>query len=274
MPQVNRIREVFGIQNLVMVGDRGMITQTHINAFQKMPGLGWITALRSDAIRSLMPEKGCQFGLFDGRNLAEFTHPDFPGERLVACHNQDLANRRARTRLTLLAKTVRQMEPIQRSVATGRLCGQDKIGLRVGRVINRYKMARHFQLEIGEASFNWHINQANINTGADLDGIYIVRTRLPADRMDAMDTVRSYKRLAKVEQAFRSIKEIDLQVRPVHHRLDGRVRGHIFLCMLAYYVEWHMAEAWRPLLFAEEHGNIRRSADPGYPGQAFPGHPE
>ncbi|MBF0433884.1 MAG: transposase [Magnetococcales bacterium] len=262
LPQVSRTREKFGIQNLVMVGDRGMITQTHINTFRKTPGLGWITALRSDAIRSLMPEKGFQFGLFDGRNLAEFTHPDFPSERLVACHNQDLANRRARTRLTLLAKTVRRIEPIQRSVATGRLRGQDKIGLRVGRVINRYKMAKHFQLEIGERSLDWRINLTNINAEADLDGIYIVRTNLPADRMDATDTVRSYKRLAKVERAFRSIKEMDLQVRPVHHRLEGRVRAHIFLCMLAYYVKWHMAEAWRPLLFAEEPVNVKPSADP------------
>ena len=267
LPQVTKIRDEFGIQNMVMVGDRGMITQTHIDNFRKMPGLAWITALRSDTIRSLMPEKGFQFGMFDSRNLSEFVHPDFPGERLMACYNEDLAGRRLRTRLVLLVKTVKLLEQVRTSVDANRLKGIDKIGLRVGRDVNRFKMAKHFLLDIQEKTFSWRIDLDNVTAESALDGIYIVRTSLPVERMSAEETVSNYKRLAKVERAFRSIKEMDLHVRPIHHRLEGRVQAHIFLCMLAYYIKWHMMEAWRPLLFAEEIQHTEPSIDPVSPAK-------
>lgn len=262
MPQVDRVREAFGIREMVMVGDRGMISQVQIDQLRQKPGLAWITALRTEAIRALMVPPFFQPGLFDQHNLVEFTHPDYPNERLVACHNEALARKREATRLSLLAATVRELEKIRNSVTKGRLKGADKIGLRVGKNINKYKISKHFILDIGENSLEWRIDLERVSKESALDGIYIIRTSLPKERMSAPDTVRGYKLLTKVEQAFRSLKMMDMEVRPIHHRLEKRVRVHIFICMLAYYVKWHMMEAWRPLLFAEEHFHFQTDADP------------
>jgi transposase len=265
LPQVQQLRRDFGIEQLVMVGDRGMISQKAIDELQQTEGIGWITALKSTSIRTLV-EQG-QLGLFDQRNLFEFTHPDYPGERLVACRNPQLAKLRAHKREDLLQATQKNLEKARHSVDSGRLKGKDKIGVRVGRVVNQYKVAKHFQLQIGDAGFAFHRKQDNINAEAALDGIYVIRTSMSAAQMDSDDCVRHYKSLANVERAFRSIKTIDLKVRPIHHRLADRVRAHIFLCMLAYYVEWHMREAWRELMFADEDQAAKATRDPVAPAK-------
>jgi hypothetical protein len=252
LPEVQRVREQFGIERLVIVGDRGMISQTQISALTALEGVAWITALKTGAIRDLVAEGHLQLGLFDDRNLFELAHPDFPGERLVACRNPELAKLRAHKRQALLAATVKELAKVQGMVARGTLKGRDAIGVRVGKVVNKYKVAKHVRLEIHDARFDFQLDEAGVAAEAALDGMYVIRTSVPAEHLDAADAVRCYKRLSDVERAFRSLKTIDLKVRPIGHRLEERVRAHIFLCMLAYYVEWHMREAWRPLLFADE----------------------
>jgi transposase len=324
-----------------------MITQKQVDALRAIEAIDWIAALRPEAIKKLVNGGAIQMGFFDEQNLFELVHPDFPGERLVACRNPELAERRAHKRQSLLAATVEelekvrrivgrgrlhgkdeigtrvrkvlekykvgkyyklvirddgfdfeldqekmdadvtrqgkvperiqarlsrdqrhieviaeQLEKLQRRITRGRLHGQDQIGVRVGKVVNKYKVAKHFKLDIQEDRFDFEIDQDKVGAEAALDGIYVVRTSLAEPRMSRDDTVRSYKLLSQVERAFRSFKTIDLKVRPIRHRLEGRVRAHIFLCMLAYYIQWHMLEAWRPLLFSDEDQEAKRTRDP------------
>ena len=267
LPQVARAREDFGIDTLTIVGDRGMISQKAIEALRSLEAVAWITALKSAQIRSLVESGSLQLGLFDERNLFEFTHGDFPGERLVACRNPQLAALRAHKRRALLQATVVELDKVRSMVEHKRLRGADRIGVRVGRVVNKYKMAKHFDLTIEAQRFAFRIREEEVAKEAALDGIYILRTPLPAKKMDAAEVVRSYKSLSDVERAFRCLKTVDLQVRPIHHRLADRVRSHIFLCMLAYYVEWHMREAWRPLQFADEDQQAKKHRDPVAPAK-------
>jgi transposase len=264
MPEITRLRADFGVRQLVMVGDRGMISHKAIEQLREEHGVGWITALKSTSIRTLLKQGHLQLDLFDERNLFELTHPDYPGERLVACRNPELAKLRAHKRESLLVATEKK---VQSAVAAGRLKGQDDIGVRVGKVVNQYKMAKHLELDIKERSFSFRRKRESIDAEAALDGLYIIRTSVPADQMDSAECVRRYKSLAQVERAFRSLKAVDLKVRPIHHRLADRVRAHLFLCMLAYYVEWHMREAWRELMFADEDRQAKLTRDPVAPAR-------
>ena len=265
MPAVHKLREDFGIEHMVMVGDRGMVSQKAIAEMREMDGIGWITALKSASIRALVERGHLQMDLFDERNLLELSSPDYPGERLVACRNGALAKLRAHKREELLAATERSLDKVKARVDAGKLSGQDAIGVRVGKIINQYKVAKHFELNIADTAVSWARKPDSIAGEAALDGIYIIRTSVPAAQMDAPECVRSYKSLAHVERAFRSMKTIDLKVRPIHHRLENRVRAHIFLCMLAYYVEWHLREAWRELMFADTEQQAKASRDPVAP---------
>jgi transposase len=353
MPQVELIRDEFGIERIVLVGDRGMITQTQIDKLRAIEGIDWITALRSEGIKKLLEGGQLQMGLFDQRNLFELSHPDFPDERLVACRNPELASRRMEKRNSMLEATVQELKKVRRMVDRGRLQGKDQIraevnkilasyklgkhfkveirdqgldfeldqkalfaeleaqakrnpdgaqerrdrakqhiqamtkklervrhrilggqlrgkaeiGVRVGRVIGKYKMAKHFILKITNNSFDFEIDAASVASEASLDGIYVIRTSLPEERISAEDAVRSYKQLSRVERAFRTLKTISLRVRPIRHHLERRVRAHIFLVMLALYVEWHMFEAWRPLTFADEDQEAKATRDPVAPAQ-------
>lgn len=353
LPQVEKIRDEFGIDKFVMVGDRGMLTQKQIDVLHTLEGIDWIGALRPEAIKKLVKNGAIQMGLFDERNLFELQHPDFPGERLVACRNVDLAKRRAIKRESLLAATIKELEKVKQMVQRRRLDGKEEIaarlhailknysigkhfaveigengfdckvdqdalvaevtarskgsqeliakrleraaghidsitkrleslrqmigkgklhgkaaiGVRVGKVINKYKVGKHFKLDIQDHDFNFDIDQEKVRSEAALDGIYIVRTSLAKEQMDANDTVRGYKQLSQAERAFRSFKTVDLMVRPIHHRLEDRVRAHIFLCMLAYYVQWHMMEAWRPLIYADEEQQEKTFRDPVAPAK-------
>jgi len=262
MPQVRQLREGFGLARLVLVGDRGMISHQAIDELRSLDGLAWITALKSSQLRTLVQGGTLQLGLFDERNLFEFSHPDFPGERLVACRNRDLGQRRAHKRAALLEATEKELERIRARVDNGALAGRDKIGVRVGKVVNKYNVGKHFALTIEDAHFEFHRLEKQVTAEAALDGIYVIRTSVPKQQMDSAEAVRSYKALAEVERAFRSMKTIDLHIRPIHHHLADRVRAHIFLCMLAYYVEWHMREAWRELLFADEDLQRKVHRDP------------
>jgi len=357
LPQVDKLRKEFRLEQFVLVGDRGMITQTQIDALRDIKGCGWISALRPEAIKKLMAGGSIQMGLFDERNLFELTHPDFPGERLMACRNPELAERRARKRTSLLEATTRELGQVSRMVSRGhlrgkeaigtevekilkqykigkhykvdiredgldyqldrdalaaelaakspgetklaetqlarferhieaiakkldkiqqrtkqgQLHGQAAIGVRVGKVVNKYKMSKHIVLHIKDDSFTFEIDQESVTAEAALDGIYVVRSSVSAETMDSAQTVRSYKLLSNVERAFRCLKSVDLMVRPIRHRLENRVKAHIFLCMLAYYVLWHMTEAWRPLLFADEDQESKSSRDPVAPAERSEG---
>jgi len=353
MPQVEKIRDEFGIEKFVMVGDRGMLTQKQIDVLQTLDGIDWIGALRPEAIKKLVNNRAIQMGLFDERNLFELQHPDFPGERLVACRNADLARKRAIKRENLIEATIKELEKVRKMVrhrrlhgkedigtrvhgilkkynvgkhfvvnigedgfdcnfdkdafaaevtakskgsreliekrfkrgadhinsiaaqldklrqmiGKGRLYGKGAIGVRIGKVINKYKVGKHFKLDIGDNDFNFEIDQDKVKAEAALDGIYIIRTSLAKEQMDADETVRGYKQLSQAERAFRSFKTVDLMVRPIRHRLEDRVRAHIFLCMLAYYVQWHMMQAWRPLIYADEQQQAKASRDPVAPAK-------
>ncbi len=267
LPQLTKVREQFGLERFVLVGDRGMITQKQVDVLRDIEGVDWIAALRPEAINKLLDSGALQMDLFDERNLFELTHPDFPGERLVACRNPDLAKRRAEKRKSLLEATANELHTVRRMVERGRLQGQDAIGVRIGKVVNKYKVAKHFTLDIRDDRFDFAVDDNKVAAEAALDGIYVVRTSLSAERMNADDTVRSYKLLSHVERAFRSLKTIDINVRPIRHRLTTRVRAHIFLCMLAYYVQWHMLEAWRPLLFCDEDQQGKATRDPVAPAK-------
>lgn len=267
LPEVKRLREQFGIQRMVMVGDRGMISQKAIDEMSQDSDLAWVTALRSSSIRALVAQGHLQMGLFDERNLLEISSPDFPGERLVACRNPELAKLRRHTRAALLAATQESLQKIQARVEAGKLVGKDKIGVAAGKVVNRYKVSKHFELAITDNSLTFTRNEDNIKAEAAVDGLYIIRTSVKAERMDSAACVRTYKSLAQVERAFLSMKMMDLKVRPIHHHLEGRVRAHIFLCMLAYYVEWHMREVWRELMFTDEDQAAKLIRDPVAPAK-------
>jgi hypothetical protein len=253
--QIDKLKKRFGLKRVVLVGDRGMITGARIDEELKPAGLNWITALRAPAIQALAVEGGpLQLSLFDDRDMAEISSPDFPGERLVVCRNPDLAAERARKRDDLLAATEGDLAKIQAATTRVRrpLRGEAAIALKVGAVLGRRKVAKHFRLTISEETLSFVRNEAAITAEAALDGFYVLRTSVPANDLDAGAAVLAYKSLAQVERAFRSLKSIDLDIRPVHHRLAGRVRAHVFLCMLAYYVQWHMRRKLASLLF-EDH---------------------
>jgi transposase len=253
--QVTKLRERFGFERVVLIGDRGMITSARIEEdLSQAPGLDWITALRGPAIRRLAESGVVDVSLFDERDLAEVSSPDYPGERLIVCHNPLLASERKRKRDELLQATEKELERV--ALATTRtkspLRGKDRIGLRLGRVLGRFKVGKHFKLTISDERFTYERNAATIAEESALDGIYVIRTSVAAQTLSAEQAVLSYKRLAQVERAFRCIKTVDLHVRPIHHRLADRVRAHVLICMLAYYVEWHMRRSLAPLLF-EDH---------------------
>jgi transposase len=353
LPQAEKMREKFSIEQFVLVGDRGMITQKQVDELRQLKGVDWLTALRPEAIRKLVESGSIQMDLFDERNLFELEHPDWPGERLVACRNPELAKQRRVKRQALLDATASALDKVREMVGRGRLYGKEligdrvgkvlgqykigkhykvevrddgfdyeidegalaaevaegaggnaalakgrleryrrhiksiarkldklrtrteqgrlhgkaEIGVRVGRVVNKYKMAKHFMLHIEDDSFDFEVDQAKVDAEAALDGLYVIRTSVTKETMDADQAVRSYKQLANVERAFLCLKSVDLMVRPIRHRLENRVRAHIFLCMLAYYVQWHMKEAWRPLLFADEDQKAKTSRNPVAPAK-------
>ncbi|MBA3309668.1 MAG: IS1634 family transposase, partial [Nocardioidaceae bacterium] len=250
---VQIVRDKFKLTDLVMVGDRGMITAARINALREHTDLGWLTALRAPAIKTLAAAGGpLQPTLFDEQNLAEITHPDYPGERLVACRNPFLADERARKRSELLAATEAIIAPVIAAVAAGRLSGADQIGLKVGKVIDKYKMAKHFETTITNTSLTLTPKSAQITAEAALDGIYVIRTSVPAQSLDAAAVVTAYKNLARVERDFRTIKVDDLDLRPIYHRLEDRVRAHVFIVMLAAYLTWHLRRTLAPLTFTDQ----------------------
>jgi hypothetical protein len=267
---VQAVKDTFRLTDMVMVGDRGMITSARVQELRELGGFGWVTALRAPAIAALAADNGpLQMSLFDQASLAEINHPDYPGERLVACRNPALATERARKRLALLEATDTELAKIVAAVASGRLSGAGKIGVRVGKVVGRYKMAKHYILDITDDQFTFTRDQDQITAEAALDGIYVIRTTIGPEQMDAARVVATYKSLARVERDFRSIKSIDLDLRPIHHWTETRVRAHVFICMLASYLTWHLRQAWAPLTFTDE--NRPEAADPVAPAQRSQG---
>jgi hypothetical protein len=254
-PQVEKVRQKFGLSRVIFVGDRGMLTAARLREdFHGLEGLGWISALRTKEIQKLVAGSGFQFSLFDDRDFGEVYSPEFPGERLIACRNPLLQQERARKREELLQATEKELQLIVDATRRlkNRLQGKSRIALRVGKIIHRFKMGKHFVIEITETSFSFRRNPESIASEAALDGIYVIRTNVPVPELSAEQAVRSYKRLSTVERAFRSCKTVDLHVRPIYHQLPERVRAHVLLCMLAYYVEWHMRQKLAPLLFDDE----------------------
>ena len=263
---VQAVKDTFALTDMVMVGDRGMITSARVEALRELGGFGWVTALRAPAIAALAADNGpLQMTLFDQANLAEIAHPDYPGERLIACRNPALADERARKRLALLEATDAELNKIAAAVAAGRLSGAGKIGIRVGKVIGRYKMAKHYRLTITDTTFTYTRDTDQITTEAALDGIYLIRTTISAEQMDPAKVVATYKSLSRVERDFRSIKAIDVDLRPIYHHLETRVRAHVLICMLAAYLAWHLRQAWAPLTFTDE--NRPDPADPVAPAR-------
>jgi transposase/ribosomal protein L35 len=271
--QVEKLRERFSLSRVVIVGDRGMLTQAQIEKLKQYPGLSWISSLRSHAIRSLVETGQLERSLFDETNLAEIRAREFPGERLIACFNPLLATERRRKREELLQATEKALGRLEAEVKrrTKKPLGKAEIGVKAGRVLGRFKMGKHFTLTIADGVFAWARREESIRREADLDGIYVVRTNEPAGRLSAPDAVRTYKSLAVAERAFRCLKGVDLLVRPIFLRTEDHVIAHVFLCMLAYYVEWHMREAWAPLLFEDEElSQQRQQRDPVAPAQPSP----
>jgi Transposase DDE domain len=258
---ITRVRRDFGIERLIMVGDRGMITGTRISDLRELEGMDWITALKAPAIAALAADDGpLQMSLFDVQNFAEITHPDYPGERLICCHNPVLEAERARKREDLLAATETDLAKIRASVAAGRLKDPDKIGIRIGKVINKRKVGKHFITEVTATTFTWRRDQQKIAAEAALDGIYVIRTSVTADILDDAATVAAYKDLKYVERDFRITKADDLDLRPIYHYLAERVRGHVLICMLACYLTWHLRQALAELTFTDQH--VPAPADP------------
>jgi hypothetical protein len=263
---ISAVRDQFGLQNVTMVGDRGMITNARVEDLKALPGMDWITALRAPAVAALARQGGpLQMSLFDTQNFAEITHRDFPGERLVCCRNPALADERASKRDTLLRATEQNLDKIVTSVTAGRLRGADQIGIRVGKVINKHKVGKHFTTTIADEDFAYHRDGDKIATEAALDGIYVIRTSVDTTRLGAAEVVGAYKNLAHIERDFRSIKSDDLDLRPVRHYLTDRVKAHILLCMLAAYLSWHLRKTLAPLTFTDE--NIPQPSDPVAPAQ-------
>jgi Transposase DDE domain len=263
-----KVRDRFGLDRVVMVGDRGMLTAARVEALRELGGIDWITTLRAPAIAALATAGVVQPSLFDKVNLAEITHPDYPGERLICCRNPLLGAERARKRAELLAATEAELDKVMTSVGAGKLRGAGKIGVRVGRVLGRFKMAKHFTLDISDGHLAYTRNQLAIDAEAALDGIYVVRTSVAAASLDAPGVVEAYKRLSNVERDFRSLKTVDLELRPIYHHLEQRVRAHVLLCMLAAYLVWHLRKAWAPLTFTDEAPSQR--TDPVAPAERSP----
>lgn len=271
--QVDKIRHRFDLSRIVLVGDRGMLTSARIDTLRELPGVDWISALRSPSIRALVDQGRIQPSLFDKRNLAEISSPDFPDERLVVCFNPLLEEERRRKRESLLAATEKELARISKAVTRRKtkVLKREDIGLKLGKVINRFHVAKHFALKIQDGSFEWSRKQSSIEKESRLDGIYVIRTSVPKKDLSAPDAVRQYKGLAHVERAFRCLKGVDLLVRPIHHHTEDHVRAHIFICMLAYYVEWHMRRALAPILFQDEDLQESRSTrDPVMKPQPSP----
>jgi Transposase DDE domain len=266
---VTRVRDVFGIEKIILVGDRGMITTTRIKELREREGMDWITALKAPAIAALASDDGpLQPSLFDTHNLAEITHPDYPGERLICCRNPALADERARKRQALLAATDKDLAKIAASVRAGRLTGADKISERIGKVINKHKVAKHFLREVTDTTFTYRRDEDKINAEAALDGIYVIRTSVTDDTLNSTQTVTAYKNLKHVERNFHIIKADDLDLRPIHHYLGKRVRAHVLICMLAAYLTWHLREALAELTFTDQH--IPDRDDPVTPARRSP----
>jgi hypothetical protein len=256
LSQVAKLKRRFGLTTLVLVVDRGMVNQANLDALAAEKGVAWISALKAPQLKKLVRDGDLQLSLFDQQNLAEITSDAYPGERLVVCRNPLVAAERTRKRKDLLAATEALLAPIAVRVAAGTLAGADKIGLAVGEVVNKRKLRKHFELEITDDAFSYTRKQAQIDEEQALDGFYVLRTTVTLDDLPAADVVRSYKTLAHAEQAFRTLKSPELEIRPINHRLEQRVRAHAFLCMLAYYLEWHLRQAWAELLFDDEHPPI------------------
>jgi transposase len=250
--QVEKLRRRFGLETVVFVVDRGMTTEANLEALRAEGGIAWISALKAPQVKKLVKEGSLQLSLFDELSLAEIESPDYPGERLVVCRNPLVAQERARKREDLLTATEALLAPIKRRVEAGTLRGSAQIGLAVGEVVNRRKVKKHFQIEIADERFDYRRREEQIAEEAALDGFYVLRTSVPAEQLSAPEVVRSYKALAQAERAFRTLKGPELELRPIHHRLEQRVRAHAFLCLLAYYLEWHLRKAWAELLFDDE----------------------
>ncbi len=266
---LSMVADNFGLTELTMVGDRGMITNARIKELRTRGGMDWITALRAPAIAALASDDGpLQMSLFDTQNFAEVTHPDYPGERLICCRNPALADQRARKRHQLLTATDIELAKIVVRIQNEKLRGADKIGVAVGKIVNKYKMAKHFTLDITDNTFDYHRDPEQIDAEAALDGIYVIRTSLPTESLDAPGVITAYKNLAYVERDFRIIKVDDLDLRPIFHYLSERVRSHVFLCMLAAYITWHLRDILAPLTYTDEH--IPHRADPVTPAQRSP----
>ena len=271
--QVDKLRERFQLSRVVLVGDRGMLTQPQIDKMKLHPGLGWITALTSVALRGLLATGALQLSLLDETNLAEITSPDYPGERLMVCHNPLLEEERGRKRRELLEATEKALAKVSKEVERRKQkpLTEAAIALKVGKALGRHKMGKHFLYTIGAGKLQWSRHEQTIKQEAQLDGIYVIRTSESGEHLSAADTVRSYKSLAQVERAFRTLKGVDLLIRPIRHRTEDRVPAHIFLCLLAYYVEWHVRQAWAPLLFEDEQlAQERRRRDPILPATCSP----
>jgi transposase len=249
--QVEKLRERFGLSRLVLCLDRGMVSEANLETL-RAEGIAWITALKAPQVKKLARTQVLQPSLFDQLNLAEIESSDYPGERLVVCRNPLVADDRRRRREELLRATERELAPIRKRVEQGTLQGKDKIGLAVGAVANKYKVKKHFLLEIDDDRFDYRRDQQRIDEEAALDGIYVLRTSVAATELSRDDVVRSYKQLAEVERAFRTLKSVDLEIRPINHRHADRVRAHVFLCTLAYYLEWHLRRGWAELTFEDE----------------------
>ena len=268
--QVNTLKQRFELDRVVLVGDRGMLTQTQIDELKRHPGVGWISALRSEKVRKLFDQKYLQLSLFDQQNLAEIHSPDFPDERLIACFNPLLAEERKRKRRELLEVTEQALEKISKEVKrrTKTPLSAAEIGTKVGKIINRFKMGKHFELSITDGHFSYVRRTEAIEREAELDGLYVIRTSESQHALSAEDAVRSYKNLAQVERVFRTFKGLDIRIRPIHHRTEERVRAHIFICLLAYYVEWHLRRVLAPLLFDDEALTFdRKQRDPVAPAE-------
>jgi transposase len=263
--QVVKLREQFGLQRVVIVGDRGMVTKAKIEQLRQYPRLGWITTLRAPMIRELREKGDLQMSLFDTQNLAEISSAEYPGERLIACYNPLVAEQRRRKRTELLQATEDRLRKVSREVSrrTTTPFSEAQIGVKVGKVLNKFKMAKHFQIDIAENTLQWSRKEQQIEAEQQLDGIYIVRTSEVQSLLPAAEAVRQYRNLSRVEWVYRTMKGLEILVRPIRHRNEDRVRAHIFLCTLAYYVEWHMRQALKPLLFDDEElEGLRRGRDP------------
>jgi transposase len=271
--QVIKLKARFGLERVVLVGDRGLLTETQIDHLKRHPGLGWISALKASANHQLVDQDSLQPSLFDEQNLAEISAAAFAGERLIACYNPLLAEERARKREDLLAATESALDKIARQVArrTKTPLSAAQIGQKVGRVITRFKVAKHFDLEIDDGHFAYRRHQETIQGEAQLDGLYVIRTSEPAARLSSEDTVRAYKGLAQVERLFRNLKGLEILIRPIRHREERRVRAHIFLCLLAGYLEWHLRRAWAPLLYEDQTlSEDRKTRNPVAPAKPTP----